>query len=221
MRGSRKNWTPEESKYFDTREEVWRLQHEIQESKLAVARAEAGKVDAGIKVPEAQKALGRASQRISEIMRREGPNYSKVSELAYDEIMGREAWKATGKAGLQTDHVVPVREIEDTINQSKLPQLHSEASPAVKEAMEKEFQKLGDIRSNLKRMSKEANNMKLDRNWSDIGYEEAARHGYTRAMVDEMRRFELTQRGIIRAQIQEIETEFSKMVGGKAAGSSG
>ena len=65
-----------------------------------------------------------------------------------------------GKTDLHTDHGAPVWEIEDTINQSKLPQFHSQASPAIQEEMQKVIQKLGDIRTNFKRMSEVGNLIK-------------------------------------------------------------
>jgi hypothetical protein len=183
----------------------------LQAAEEDLARARAGRVDADIKVPEAEKELGRASQRISDIMRRNGPNFKSVSNVNFDEILGKDAWQALpGAPALDTDHIVPVREIEDMINQSELPRLHSEASPALKDELEEEFQKLGDIRSNLTRMRKDANQfLKSDRSWADISYQQAAPYGYTSEMVDQMRQIEKVQRQLIGDEINKLVDNFA------------
>jgi hypothetical protein len=219
LRASRHDWSVAEKEYFDAREAAWKNMQQLQEGLAGrPAAAQAAKEAETIGVPEAKKALSRASQRISDLMRQEGPNFRQVEKVAFDEIMGEEAYKAapkgvlkSGDAALNVDHVVPVREIEDMVNASELPLLHSKASPAVKEAMEKEFKALGDVRSNLKRMASGPNqHLKSDLNWSQIDLKKAAKFGYTKEMVNKMVTLEGEQRKVISDLISDMVKRYSK-----------
>lgn len=216
IRASRSDWTDAERKYLDTREKLWNAQMERQSAQEDLAAARSQRVDAEIKVPEAEKELRRASKRIANILRKNGPNYKAASKIKFDELLGEDAWKALEKRPrLDTDHIVPVREIEDLLNQSKLPRLHSQASRGVKEEMEKAMQELGDVESNLMRMRRDANQMmKSDRSWNDISYSEASKYGYTQEMVEKMRTTENAQRALIRDKIRSLEETFAGRLGG-------
>jgi len=221
LRASKKDWTAAEKEYFDSREALWENTLARQQGPTAVPKAQqAARESDQIGLPEAKKALGKASQRISDLMREEGPNFRKVEKVAFDEIMGEEAYKAAPKKGLQSgksplnvDHVVPVREIEDMVNATRLPELHSKASPAVKEAMEREIKDLGDVRSNLKRMASGPNqHLKSDLSWSQISYAEAQKYGYTKAMVDAIRGVEATERKGIKELIADMVRRYSAQI---------
>ncbi len=216
IRSSKKDLSGPELAYFDTREEFWKARADLNAANEGIDRATAGRVDADIKVPGAKQELARASQGVGDIIRKgeDGPNYAVVSGVNYDQILGETASKSIPEGtGLNTDHVVPVREIRDMVAASDLPRLYDKASPAVKEAIEREYRNLGDIRSNLKRMRADANQtMKSDRSWYDISYQQAAAYGYTKEMVDQQRQIESGQRQIIRGLIQDLEKVFAARI---------
>jgi hypothetical protein len=219
IRSSKSDWSDAERKYFDTREALWEARADRDAAEEEYKQAQEGRTDANIKIPAAEQELGRASQAVADIIRKgeDGPNYTTVSKVKFDQILGEEASKALAAGTkLNTDHLVPVREIRDMINASELPRLHSQASPTVQEAIEDEYRNLGDIRSNLIRMQEEANQiMKSDRSWHEISYEEASKYGYKKEMVDRMREDENAQRQLIGERIKELAKEFAAKIQGK------
>jgi hypothetical protein len=111
---------------------------------------------------------------------------------------------------LNTDHIVPVREIRDNVVKSGLLELYEKASPAVKAEIEKSLQDLGDERDNLTRMESEANQTtKKDRLWTDIKDDEVASL-YTAEMAAAMRAKEGKLKEHYKKVIQALVTRFSK-----------
>ena len=110
---------------------------------------------------------------------------------------------------MNTDHIVPVREISDEVLSSGLVDIYAKASPAAKEDIEKALQGLGDERDNLLRMEGYANkHIKSDRSWLDIDYDEVASL-YTKEQVDGLRELESGLREKYKKLIQDLVDRFS------------
>jgi hypothetical protein len=63
-------------------------------------------------------------------------------------------------------------------------------------------------------MRRDANNFKSDRSWHDISYQDAARFGYSRQMLDGLRTTEGAQRVIIKARIEDMVKTFTARIRG-------
>jgi hypothetical protein len=217
LRDSRSDWSNEEREWLDQQEQLIDAQLDVEAAAVGEKKAAADIVDARINEPARAAELARARKSLSDLIRTPGPNYRQVSNGTYDTIMGKEAWeqlKARRPRGaeplsLNTDHIVPVREISDEVVSSGLVDVYAKASPAAKEDIEKALQGLGDERDNLSRMEGYANkHIKSDRSWLDIDYDEVASL-YTKEQVDELRALESGLREKYKKLIKDLVDRFS------------
>ncbi len=217
LRDSRSDWSSEEREWLDQQEQLLDAQLDVEAAAVGEKKAGADIVDARINEPARAAELARARKSLSDLIRKPGPNYRQVSKGTYDTIMGKEAWeqlKARRPRGaeqltLNTDHIVPVREISDEVVSSGLVDVYAKASPAAKEDIEKALQGLGDERDNLLRMEGYANkHIKSDRSWLDIDYDEVASL-YTKEQVDGLRELESGLREKYKKLIQDLVDRFS------------
>ena len=217
LRDSRSDWSNEEREWLDQQEALLDAQLDVEAAAIGEAKADADIVDARISEPARAAELARARKSLSDLIRTPGPNYRQVSNGTYDTIMGKEAWEqlearrppGAEQLTLNTDHIVPVREISDEVVSSGLVDVYAKASPAAKEDIEKALQGLGDERDNLLRMEGYANkHIKSDRSWLDIDYDEVASL-YTEEQVDELRELESGLREKYKKLIKDLVDRFS------------
>jgi hypothetical protein len=216
IRESRSDWSDAEKEWLDQQEELLDAQLDVEGSEWGQKKnAELGK-ELRTAQAERERDLARSSKPLSALIRTRGPNFRQVSRVNYDQIMGEEAWaefKAVRRGaalGLDTDHLVSVREIRDEVVRSGLLEIHKAASGPAKTEIENAIKGLGDERENLVRMERSTNQaLKSDRSWSDIGYDEVASL-YTVENVDAIKVRETKMREHYKSVIRDLVTRFGR-----------
>lgn len=173
--------------------------------------------------PAAEKELKTASKPVRELLRTEGPNYRKKSDVTFDEIIGEKEWaQMRGELPpegrlLATDHLVPLDQIGNSPELTRFLELFERAPDDLKEAMTKDLINIGDRPDNLVRMRADANGSKLKTNkkWADLTYDQARAFGYDAAHVDLMRAREATVAAEITKAVNELTTKYDGILSGR------
>jgi hypothetical protein len=219
LRASRTNLSPDERVWLDQQVELLEARADLTASKAAAERQSENVQVATDVEPDRRAGLARAGQSLADLIRSDGPNYRALGRsVNYDEVMDKAIWeqrKANRPKGappllLDTDHIVPVREIRDLVIESGLLEIYEKAPPSVRAQIERAIQDLGDERANLVRMERYANQTwKSDRPWSDIRYEQV-KSLYSTEMVNGMRTRATAQRAHYVEEIRKLVRTFNR-----------
>ncbi|MFE2108560.1 hypothetical protein ACFXAF_22255 [Kitasatospora sp. NPDC059463] len=212
-----------EREYLGWLLDSWELRYEAEEAGGAV-RAGGGEESNLRTLREAgAEEVREKSRPLIEVMRIKGPNYRDRSRIDFDEVTGRTAWQArvaravaekTELPTLDTDHLVALDRITKLDELVPVLRLYLAASPGVRAELYEHLKGLGDHEDNLRRMDGPANRSKNNRSWHDIGYDDAARYGYTPKQVNEMRALEDTAMAAVLRRIEKLRTDYTARVHG-------
>lgn len=169
-----------------------------------------------VAIPALEKLIAQARSKINTILRSYGPNYNKLYEIPFDEIMGSRRWQALVAEArlarkplprLENEHIVSIKRITELPEMNELLEIYATASIAEQAAIVERIKMIGDRPYNLKRMSYDVNRKKLDRKWETVSIGEVREYGYTQADLDKLVKAEAD--ALPKLQ-REILTETSK-----------
>ena len=160
-----------------------------------------------------------ASKPIKELLRTEGPNYRRMSNIGHDQILGEERSRSAAEgagrpAALATDHLVPLDRIANMPELGEFLKLYEKAPVALKPNMTADLVALGDRPNNLVRMNAAANGsaLKGSKSWQDISYQDAKRFGYEPTDVDAMRLKEAASLNAIRQEGADLTARYRRII---------
>jgi hypothetical protein len=212
-------WTAEETAYLDWLGRNYALQHDVQDSRGAVAAVTDRQVPAvTLERDAAQKALNQASMSLNQLMRSNGPNYAAVSRIQIDQVMSPTTWNALGaKPALATDHLVSLDRITKLPELDRLLRFYAQAPAEVQAVLREELAALGDLPDNLVRMRADANgsSLKSNKSWAEIPSSQAEKFGYSEADVKAVRLREDRAHAEILKRIEELTSTYAKKGGGR------
>lgn len=162
-----------------------------------------------VATPAEIEKINQAGRRIARLLRSNGPNYAKLSDVTFDQILGAKRWElrkdAKGKfPALENDHIVSVKRITNLPEISDLLAIYAKASETQQAEIVDGIRAIGDRPTNLRRMQAEANGLKLERSWHEISPIEMREFGYTQEDIDAMIRDE-------DLSLAEIKDEIARM----------
>ncbi|MDR3470663.1 MAG: hypothetical protein P4M09_03075 [Devosia sp.] len=206
--------SPEAMAYLNFLEETTRIAAEIEDlvganTKLGEMLDRASQVDD----PRLQGLLSRAGKALSELLRRVGPNYRRLSNVGFDQIVGEQRWLDRWPAGstrplLANDHLVALDRIARRPELTELLGIYAQAPEGIKTQIVDDLVAIGDDSENLVRMRRDANLMKGNRSWENITYGEANEFDYGATDVERMRGKEGRSLARILKAIAEATTRY-------------
>ncbi|MFF7454530.1 hypothetical protein [Kitasatospora sp. NPDC008115] len=220
--------SPQELEYLAWLRDSWALRHEADEAGGAVRAGGGEKANLTTAREAGEGEVREKSRPLIEVMRIKGENYRNRSRIDFDEVTGREAWEArvaravaekTEPPTLDTDHLVALDRITKLDELVPVLRLYLAASRGVRAELYEHLKNLGDHEDNLRRMDGPANRSKNNRSWHDIGYDEAARYGYTPKQVNAMRALEDAALAAILRRIEKLRADYEARVHGGVTGS--